>query len=288
MLNQEQKNFLVQWICFVLFFLPIVYLGSIAAVTIHEVVGHGVVAALLGGDFLGFGILIDAMGWARVDIADISLFKQAIVLAGGTLLTNLCSIFFLVLGIRLKKSPLSSVALLTLAFTFLCDGLPYYFWDALFHGGIGDASGILGLYPVIWLRILMIVLSGVATVVTSLLLNHILLNSVYSFLGTKGKSHRYEFIMLACTLFVIQTAAWLSFDWTQLIPVPEIGLWPSVIPVVMTIVYIGVRIALFERRKPPVPADRPVRFKAAILTAWALCLVTIVVILLFLQNGVAL
>ena len=288
MLNQEQKNFLVQWICFVLFFLPIVYLGSIAAVTIHEVVGHGVVAALLGGDFLGFGILIDAMGWARVDIADISPFKQAIVLAGGTLLTNLCSIFFLVLGIRLKKSPLSSVALLTIAFTFLCDGLPYYFWDALFHGGIGDASGILGLYPYIWLRILMIVLSGVATVVTILLLNHILLNSVYSFLGTKGKSHRYEFIMIACTLFVIQTLTWLSFDWTQLIPVPEIGLWPSVIPVVMTIVYIGARIALFERRKPPVPADRPVRFKAAIIGAWALCLVTIVVILLFLQNGFAL
>lgn len=285
---QERKSFISRWLCFVLFFIPVVYLGSIAAVTLHEVVGHGVMTRLLGGSFSGFGILIDAMGWARVDLTALSPLRQAIVLAGGALVTNLLGIVFLLIGIRLKKQFLLSVALITFALTFFCDGLPYFFWDALYRGGIGDASGILGLYPYAWLRILIIILSGAALMTTIVLCNHLLFGRICMFLGSRGRSSRPERIMVALTLLVVQAAAWFSFDWTQLIPVPEIGLWPSVIPAIITLIVLGTDVMLLEREKPPVQPEHPLRFKAAILTAWGSCAVTVAVILLFLQNGFAL
>lgn len=283
---RDEKKFFGQWIRYIFFFVPIVYLGVIAAVTFHEVIGHGLVTALLGGTFSGFGILIDGMGWARVELSVLSPLKQAIVLAGGALVTNLFSVLFILLGAKLKKHFLVSVTFLTLALTFLSDGLPYFFWDALFQGGLGDASGILGLYPFLWLKTLIVILSGIAFVAAVLLLNHMLLNRIYTFLGTKERSSRVEFAVIAGTLFVVQTFAWFSFDWTQLVPVPQIWLWPSIIPTIMTLIYFGARVALFGKGQTSTASERPIHFRAAILIAWGLCALVIAIILLFLQNGI--
>ena len=286
--KKERNIFLKKWIKFILFFIPVVYLGTIAAVTLHEVVGHGLLARLLGGSFSGFGIMIDAMGWARVDLGSLSTLRQAFVLAGGSLVTTLLSVIFIVLAVKFKKHPLMRVTLITFALTFLCDGLPYYFWDALYRGGIGDASGILGLYPYEWLRILIILLSGAALLATIVFSNYALFELLHVLLGTKGKTYHFETIVIALTLFVVQTIAWFSFDWTQLIPVPEVGVWPSVVSMIITLVFLTSKIFLFKPKEHPVTVDGPTRFKTAIISAWGVCVVTITCIILFLQNGVAL
>lgn len=180
-----------------LLMLPVTYLAIISSVIVHEIVGHGLIAALLGGKFLGFGILMDGMGWAKIDLSGMELMNQILVLFAGAFFTNLFSILFFVLATRFSKHYLSSMMLLLFAFAFLMDGVPYFFWDAIFMGGIGDVSNVLKLYPSNLIRGVIIIMTGLFGLAGIFLFNLSAYRQTVGRFATKGTYRFKERILIA-------------------------------------------------------------------------------------------
>ena len=79
-----------------LFSLPVMYIGIILAVFIHEVIGHGLTARFLGGQFDSFNILLGGMGYASIDVLNLSHQKIVIILLSGSAYTTVFSILCLI------------------------------------------------------------------------------------------------------------------------------------------------------------------------------------------------
>lgn len=286
---QRQRRFSRDMVLFVLWMIPTVYLAIIAAVTAHEVIGHGVVAAILGGAFKGFGIRVDAMGWATVDVIALSRLRQAIMFAGGAVVTTVLGLLFFVLGYVWRDRFFRAATLWVFAFAFLCDGVPYFFWDSIYQGFIGDPSAILRLYPSEGMRITWIIVSGLLGVASIWLFNHLMLTGTLRFLKTSNQGRKGEVAGVASVLFGIQTLAWLSFDWAQLIPVADIGIIPIVTPIALTLIALGAEafraIRYIEKASEPAQTIT-VSWKAPIIASWATAITVAVVIVGWLQNGV--
>ncbi|MHB8127607.1 MAG: hypothetical protein ACYDEX_01225 [Mobilitalea sp.] len=286
--TKDKKYFYHNIKFFILFTLPVAYMAIIGAVIVHEIIGHGMITHFLGGEFVGFGILIDGMGWVAIEAGTMLPLKQVIVLSAGAFFTNLFSILFFVLSIKMKKYYLLSLTFLFFAFSFLMDGIPYFFWDAIYQGGIGDISQILVQYPNEGLRIIIILFTGVVGIVGIFLFNYLFMKQINLWLGSKGKPTCKERIVSASVVFIIQTLAWMSFDWYQLIPVPGTGVLPVMVPILITLLIL-IFLVLF--RKPEGMQElvrKPIRWKAPIFISWILCITLIAVIIIWLQYGVAL
>ncbi len=265
-----------------LFLFAISYPAMIAAVFLHEVAGHGLVTALLGGDFNGFGVLVDGMGWAKVDVSMLSASGQALMLAAGASVTSIALLLMVAFAIRFRRNFFASTALLVFALVFLGDGAPYFFWDAIYRGGIGDASGILTLYPDPLLRILMIVGSGLVLAIGIVAFNVLLMQRIEEHM-LPSDSSRIARIIPAIILFALQAVAWLAFDWTQLIPVPEIQFLPSLTALILTVLVLVVCVFM---KKQTTAASAPLRFGLPVSLACAAAVATAVCVVVFLQNGV--
>ena len=272
---------------FLLWLLPVAYLAIISAVTAHEIIGHGGIASILGSPLRGFGIMVDGMGWAAIDPSGLSPFRLAIMYAGGAFVTNLLCIVFILLGIRFKKNYLTSSALFLFAYAFLSDGIPYFFWDSIFRGGLGDPSAILRLYPYEWLRILFIVVSGLIMVIGIFLFNYWMLTRTFAWFKTKGETRMKEILIIAGTLFTVQALGWLSFGWEQLIPVEGVGLLPPITAILLTALFL-VLITIRIKEHDVNIETGVIRWKAATIVSWCACIALVTVIVIWLQHGVVL
>lgn len=290
----KRKSFARDVVLFVLWMIPIVYLAMIAAVMMHEVIGHGIVAAALGGTFSGFGIRPDAMGWASIDIIALTPLRQATVFAGGAVVTTMMSILFFVLGYRWRNRFFCAATLWVFAFAFLCDGVPYFFWDSIYQGVIGDPSAILRLYPLEGMRIAWIIGSGLIGVASILGFNHLMLTHTFRFLNASQQNRPRGVVVLASALFGIQSLAWLSFDWQQLIPVTDIGILPYVVPIALTASALGgIAFRVLQRAtKAGGPAETggvdkvAIFWKAPLLSAWGAAIFVVIIIVAWFQFGV--
>jgi hypothetical protein len=267
-----------------LFSMPALYLGAILAVSIHEIIGHGFTAQLLGGRFKGFGVALDAMGWADIDAKGLSAQRMAVMYLGGAVSTTLCSLLFFALGLASRRKTQIRFLFLILGFSFMLDGLPYYFWDAVFLGGIGDFSLLNMIYPDKLLRIVVIVLSGILMSAMIILYNAWYYRIALRFVGEgkpvslKGKS------AFSLVILLQQTICWFAFDWNQL--VPAVGMLPSLVGVALaavTLLYLIFSRASAEREES---AELTWRFKAPLIAVGTVCAATMLCIALWLQNGV--
>lgn len=201
-----------------LYMLPLLYVSSILAVCVHEVIGHGLVAQLLGGEFNGFTIKLDGMGWADIDAAGLALPELTAMYLGGAVCTALLCLLFLSLGISKRFSPVTRFTFALLSFGFLLDGFPYYLWDAILLGGIGDYSMIWNYYPSEILRKTVIALSGIG-----LSAGIIACNTIWFHMGARMIGQKKG---LSVMLLALQVMCWFAFDWNQI--VPGAGLLPSI------------------------------------------------------------
>ncbi len=209
----------------VIFSLPVIYLAIMFTVFIHEVLGHGLAAALLGGRFLGFGLSPDGMGWANVIIASLPVRDQILALFAGICSTTLLSVLALVFSNLCKKHVFASLGLLFLAMISLLDGLPYFFFDALHLAGHGDFSRIWQLSPDPLLRTWVIIVCGVGAVLVITLFNLRFYRMMYRHVADGGVLQQRGRILIAAIALLLQIIGWFSFDWNQLIP--GIGLLPG-------------------------------------------------------------
>lgn len=282
----DKKIFFREMTRLALFILPVAYLAVISAVIVHELIGHGLVAALLGGVFSGFGILVDGMGWAMIDLSTMEPTRMLLVLLGGAFFTNLFSAVFFMLSMRFRKYYLPSMTFLFFAFAFLMDGVPYFFWDAIYIGGIGDVSNILKIYPSEGLKSFIIVFTAFFGLAGIYFFNCFFYKRTVIRFAAKEKFQLTERLTIAVMIFAIQALGWISFDWKQLIPVPGIGAIPSVVPVLLTLAVLAGIVLREKRQGSEVTETKPIRWRLPIIFSWCACILLVLVIILWTQNGV--
>jgi len=267
------------------FCLPVMYLGIILAVFVHEVGGHGLAALLLGGQFNGFGIAPDGLGWADIDVSGLPPLRQIFMLSAGALSTTVLSLVFFVFSLVFKKRRMASFTCLFFAIISILDGLPYFFWDAILLGGIGDFSIIWLLYPLPAMRVLVIGLGGTLMALAIIFFNAAFYKIAYEWLG-EGKQIRLKGkITFSLAIFLLQAIGWFSFDWNQLIP--GIGPLPSIAALAMVLLTLILLWSFHRpRRVEVVPPERPNYF-APVGAAWILCGGVLFVIVQWLQYGIS-
>jgi hypothetical protein len=269
-----------------LFSLPVLYLGSIAAVFIHEVIGHGCAARVLGGRFTGFGIALDGMGWANIEVKSLPAPRLAAMLASGAACTTVFSLALFTLGTAFGRKPAARFTFIILGFAFMLDGLPYYFWDAIYRAGIGDFSMIWNLYPNDLLRVIVIGLSGLLMAGMIVLFNIWYYRTALSHVSEGNPVNPIGKIALSLMVLLEQALCWFVFDWNQL--VPGVGLLPSFAGIAVALAVLIVLVVSPGTVQWREPRESMGRFKGPMIAAWAACFGTMLCIALLLQDGVRL
>src|SRR5688572_22171752 len=76
----------VRYFVLVLYLAPVAYCGALLGIAVHEFIGHGVTAWALGGEFSGFALRANVMGWAWAYPArDAPGWHEVAILAGGVI-----------------------------------------------------------------------------------------------------------------------------------------------------------------------------------------------------------
>lgn len=267
-----------------LYALPVLYVAAILAVSIHEIIGHGLTTYLLGGIFHGATIRLDGMGWADVDPKGLSSSALALMFLGGAVSTGLFTVLFFGLTLVKRFAPLVRFSLVLAAFAFLLDGFPYYVWDSVFMGGIGDFSMIWNLYPSHGLRIAVAALNGTGMTVGIVMFNVIGYPTAGLLLGRDFMKKSARRGALHAVLLGVQAIFWFGFDWNQI--VPGAGVIPSIYG--MAIAILTLVILKIKRTRNKVIFDEPeaTLLKKPLIAIWICCAVVVLLITFWLQKGI--
>jgi hypothetical protein len=253
--------------------LPLAYAGSLLAVLVHEAIGHGAVAALLGGRFVALVVRLDLMGYATTVMPPTG---RVAVLAGGIVSTALAGALGVVLARRVR-SPVAGLALGVLAVAFLHEGLPYAVWNSAMGAGgdVGRLLRIVGPGARAWVLPLAIV----AYVVGTYAGHAALFRRAEDVLGPLSRGWAFG---VAGGTAVVVAAGYLAFDWE-----PLLGR-PTVLPAVGALALgLAVAAVLVARRRREVPGDGvPARrlARAAVL-AWIATAALAGAVALWLEDG---
>lgn len=258
------------------YLLPLGYLGLLLAVTVHEVLGHGLTAVLYGGRFEAFYVTFDGMGaaWSSAPGHRIE------VLAGGTIAQIALGTLLLAASALLRRRLLLRAGLLVLAFNLFLDGLPYGFWDAVYLGGRGDVSRILAHDAWAGHRALFLLVLGGLYVGSVALTCRMLFRTLEDDLGALSLGAAST---LALAMVVGVGAGSAAFDWNQLVPGADlVPTWGSI----GLQVVVGLWLVV-TRRREVVPQPVPGRhWKIAISASWILCAAAVFAVAVWLRHGV--
>jgi hypothetical protein len=275
----------------VLFLVPIAYVGLIGSVAVHEVLGHGGTALLLGGQFDGFQLKWDGMGYARTSPAPGAPVSHSIlILIGGPGATTVVGLALLVAARLARRSIPRRMALLVLSLFCLLEGPPYFFWNAYQPLPPGDIGQILALLPAAgstdpsyWRWGIMIV-GGVISLTATVVILALLFQALEESLGTGerlGDGKRAA--VLAVFLAVPGSVAWLVFDWDQL--APGVGMLPSLVGSA-TVVLTVAGLFWFSLAPRQSPSLRNVSL-GHVLASWATGAVVVAMMWLWLVDGLS-
>lgn len=229
-----------------LFVLPILYVAGMLCTAVHEVLGHGLSAVLLGGQFSGFAIKWDTMGWALADLpAGAAMTCHILFSASGIIATTVCGMILCGFVFLFRRRPDIQLVLLVGAFVLLIDGLDYAVWNAYYPSPpTGDIGKIILFYQVMefpgftvirWVFLITGALLFAGTVFYFCMSIFMRIEALILNGGQfTGKSR-----MLALLLFLALPGAYefLSFDWNQI--APGIGRVPNVAGALSIIITVG-------------------------------------------------
>ena len=255
---------------------PAGYVAYISAVAIHELLGHGVTAWLLGGTFEGFALMPDGMGWAASSAPE----HENIVLAGGVVAGVLFGTVLLWLAFRLVH-PLARMTCLLFAFCSLVDATPYAFWNSVFPRPPGDFGRILIDLQLEWVRWAFVVAFGSAYIATTVGCNIAIFRCFESILGRLTK---LQAVVLAWGFFgLVEGIAWFGFDWNQLIQ--DVGRLPQFVGAGLQLAIAPVLVVIRKNELEAVKVTSRC-WTISIASAWLAAGLLVVVLLWWLQHGV--
>ncbi len=255
---------------------PTAYVAMISAVAIHELLGHGLTAWLLGGTFQGFALMPDGMGWA----ASSAPGRENIVLAAGVVAGVLFGIGLLTVAFRLDH-PLARMTCLLFAVCSLEDAIPYAFWNSVFPRPPGDWGRILIDLQLEWVRWTLVVAFGAAYLAT---VGGGGIALFRCFESLSGGLTKLQAVVFAWIFFGLGGGiGWFLFDWNQLIQ--EVGRLPQFVGAGLQFAVAPVLVA--TRRGTFEPSGvSPRCWAVAIVSAWVVGGLLVFALLGWLQHGV--
>jgi hypothetical protein len=288
--NQQGDHILIKSILLALFLLPFVHIGIILSVAIHEVLGHGLSAEVLGGVFSGFSLNWDGMGRAYAFLPpSASSTDRMVFLSSGILATLIAGWLFLGIACAIKKQVGIRLALLILSYCCLMDGIPYLLWNSWNPIGPGDVAKILNIWQQAgyphedMMRIVILVVSGIMFIGFTYLFFLLLFQGIESYLWN-GKSMSSKARFWSVLLFVVipGTAGNFTFDWNQV--APGIGSLPTTAGISSVIVS-AILIFSFPLKPKATISGGCIRLHQVLL-AWLLEGIVILLMIFWLRKGV--
>ena len=259
---------------------PFGYLSILMGVAIHEVIGHGLTAIVVGGDFLGFQLDFDGMGHAYTMQGN-EAWRCILVLSSGVVATSIIGLALLICGYAFRHRPWIALPLIVLSFGIIMDGIPYLFWNSLKPVPPGDFGRIIAMVESPWLQVILIVLGGTLMVTTIWAFTFLLFAILQSWLtgGTEvgGKAR----IVLLMLLGFVSGVTWFLFDWDQL--VPGIGAIPNIFGFILHMAASG---SLLWFKPCPLPSRSSKGIVLATFIGWCLTFISIAAILIWFREGV--
>ena len=234
--------------------LPYAYLGILLAAAAHEVLGHGLAAVCVGGQFLSFQLDVAGMGWAQTVLEPGSpAWKQITVLFGGVAATITLGLVLLVIGAKVRK-PLVSLLVLAMSLNLLLEGAPYVFWNAVHPVPPGDIGYILGALALPWLRPLLAMFGGVVMFGAIGGLTVLMFRRLAALLWPDGQPGTAQRILVLALLGLLPALGWFTFDWDAL--APGLGCWPNLVGAATHVVCAGSLFRVHVRPSPIVTSRR--------------------------------
>ncbi len=273
------------------FALAIMYVAGMLCTAIHEVLGHGLSAVLLGGQFSGFTVKWDGMGWAFADLptGGTPAAYQILFWASGIIATTVCGTILWGLVFFFRRRPDIQLALLVGSFILLINGIDYILWNSYHPVLQGDIGRIILFSQVLefpgstvlrWILLIAGVLLFAGTVFyfcTSIFIRtEALILSGGQF---TGKSR-----LLALFLFLALPGAYefLSFDWNQV--APGIGRIPNMAGA-LSIITVAAVLFWYRPRLKNVNSVPLITLRHLVISGTCL-LVTVTALALWLNDGV--
>ena len=282
LVDKSKSSWIRQTVLLAAFLAPVAYLGLLFAVFVHEALGHGLMAVLLGGDFHGFELHWDGMGFAYTSLeAGASTSERIAHLAAGNVASTVIGVALLVGAVFVRKHILLRLVLLILSEECLLEGPSYVLWNAWVPVPPGDVGRIIQMAGSPNLRWVLVAIGGALTVVTIVALTALLFQAIEQVLGHGRRLMGLRrAITLGLFLGVPGAAGWFLFDWNQL--APGIGRLPQFAGAGIMLV---VPACLYRWSLPPNPSlpSVRVRYWHAILT-W-IALVATVILVYFYGQG---
>ncbi|MBN1419055.1 MAG: M50 family metallopeptidase [Planctomycetes bacterium] len=275
----------------VLCLIPVGYLGILFAVAVHEILGHGLAACLLGGRFEGFSLHLDGMGWARMSEAPgAPPWHSMVILSAGIAATTVVAVLLLPFVILLRRRIYLRLVLLLLAWMCLEDGLPYLFWNAYHPVPPGDVGRILSQIRLsdaaseaTW-RWILLLAGGAASLASTLGLSWLYFRLVTAVLGAgRPLAGLRRAVALILFLAIPVAAGWFLFDFDQL--APGLGVLPSCTGAAIILLWSLALYFVPARSFPTDERDRMTWRHAA--AGWIGAAAAVASVVLWLQEGIS-
>ena len=265
--------------------LPAAYSGVILGVSAHEILGHGLTAMVLGGEFYGFTLSWDGMGSAYTSTRDgAPASHRIVVLSGGIVVTTVIGAILLALASARKGRPLWSAGAAVLAACVLLDGAPYLLWSALLpEPDVGDPARIVRIFGSEAVRWVLVGIGAALTLLSVFLPTRVFFRSAEQFLAPSAPLTKRQRAVAATLLIGLPgSVGELSFDWSQLVPAS--GRWPSVFGACLWI-----SPAVWLARRPPTATRVRVPATASLVPIvgwWTVTALLVTALVLWFHDGV--
>lgn len=284
-------NAIKRTIMLAFFALPLIYVAEVLCTTIHEVLGHGLTAMLLGGQFAGFTVKWDTMGWAFADLpAGAPVTHQILYLASGIIAATVCGAILWGLVFLFRRRPDIQLALLVGAFVLLIDGLDYIVWNSYHPIPLwGDVGKIILFYQVmefpgfIAIRWILLIIGALFFAGTAFYFCMSIFVRIEALVLNGGQfTGKSRILALFFFLALPGTYEFLSFDWNQI--APGIGRLPSVADA-LGIITVAAVLFWYRPRLKIGNSIPPITWRHIAISGTCL-LVTVAALALWLNEGV--
>jgi hypothetical protein len=285
-----RKRLIGRTIVLALFVLPIAYVAGILSVAVHEIVGHGMSAVLLGGKFTGFVLKWDAMGWAYCSLPfNASLTQNVFHLASGVIATTICGGILLGLVFLFRKRTDVQLVLLVVSFICLMDGIPYVLWNSYHPVPPGDFGRIILLLCdqqdpessiARWVLLVLGALLFAGT--TFYFCTAVFMRIEELILNGDQFDGRSRFLALFFLIALPGSIGWFTFDWDQL--APGIGVLPEVVGA-LSVVTMAVLLFWYRPKSKHEGPVQPIAWRH-ITMSWTCLIATIMALALWFAGGV--
>jgi len=273
-----------------LFLLPIEYVAEILSVAVHEILGHGLSAVVLGGSFYGFVMNWDGMGQAFCDLPSAApLMHQVLHLAAGVIAEITCGVVLWGLISFFRRRPDLQLVLLMASSICLIDGTSYVLWNAYHPVPPGDIGRILWLSSPTWppetsiLRWMLLAVGALLLAGTTLYFYTAIFVRIEALILPGGQLAGGSRLLTLLTFLVLpDSVGWFVFDWDQV--APGIGRLPCAVGALSVVVMAGLLFwyrPRLEERNP----DCRISWRH-VAVSWMCLIATVLALALWFDDGV--